>query len=250
MRVLSLTFALLVVAVATPSAPAADDGGTFERPPLAAALDSCAASALPAERVAVFTGSMPAIASSNRMAMRFDLERLRPGDKRFRRVIAPSFGVWERSLPDRAGFVFRKRVDGLQVPATYRVRVRFRWESASGQIVRRSQHRTAACQQPDLRPDLVPEAVTAIVDAPGLALYRVKVRNTGRATAGPFTVRVGGGSVEVRQLVAGKRTTVLVLAPACAFGERLFVRVDADGRVDEADERGNLLRGICPVLSG
>lgn len=248
MRALPLTLALFVLAA--PSAVPDDARATFERPRLTAALESCSPSVLPAQRVAVFTGSMPALDTSDRMSMRFDLERLRPGERRWHRVAgAPAFGVWERSLPHRAGFVFRKRVDGLQVPASYRVLVRFRWENAHGEIVRRTQRRTGACQQPDLRPDLVAEAVSAIVDAPGLALYSVKVHNAGRAGAGPFTVRVGTGSTEVAQLAAGRRTTVLVLAPACASGTRLLVRVDADGRVDEADERGNLLRSICPVLA-
>ena len=245
---LPLTISLALLAFAAPAA-VAQAPPSLDRPPLSAALDSCTPSVLPAERVAVFSGSMPALDSSDRMSMRFDLERLRPGERRWRRVPgAPAFGLWERSLPNRAGFVFRKRVDGLQVPASYRVVVRFRWESANGQIVRRRQRRTGACQQPDLRPDLVPETVTAIVDVAGLVLYSVKVRNVGRSTAGPFTVRVGSASTEIAQLAEGRRTTALVLAPACAPGSRLLVRVDADARIDEADERGNLLRGVCPVL--
>ena len=249
MRTLPLSLALL--ALAAPAAVAGDTPADLDRPELAAALESCIPSALPAERIAVFNGSMPAVDSSARMSMRFDLQRLRPGERRWRRVSgALGFGVWERSLRNRAGFVFRKRVDGLQVPASYRVRVRFRWENANGEIVRRRQRRSALCQQPDLRPDLMPEVVTAIVDVPGLALYSVNVRNVGRSVAGPFVVRVGTGSIEVAQLGAGRRTTVLVLAPACASGSGLLVRVDADGRVDEADEQGNLLRAVCPLLAG
>jgi hypothetical protein len=249
MRTLPLSLTLL--ALAAPGAVADDTPPDLDRPSLAATLESCSPSALPAERIAVFSGSMPAVDSSARMSMRFDLERLRPGERLWRRVSgAPGFGVWERSLRHRAGFVFRKRVDGLQAPASYRVRVRFRWESANGEIVRRRQRRSALCQQPDLRPDLVPEAVTAIVDVPGLALYSVNVRNVGRSSAGPFAVRVGVGSIEVAQLPAGRRTTVVVLAPACAPGARLLVRVDADGRVEEADEHGNLMRAVCPLLMG
>jgi len=251
MRISPLSLALLALAILAPAAVADDTPPDLVRPSLAAALESCVPSALPAERVAVFSGSMPALGRSDRMSMRFDLERLRPGERRWRRVIgAPAFGTWERSLRNRAGFVFRKRVDGLQTPASYRVRVRFRWVSADGEIVRRTQRRSAPCQQPDLRPDLVAETVTAIVDVPGLALYSVSVRNVGHASAGPFTVRVGAGSIEVAQLPAGRRTTVLILAPACASGSRLLVRVDADARVDEADEQGNLLRAVCPLLMG
>jgi hypothetical protein len=76
------------------------------------------------------------------------------------------------------------------------------------------------------------------------------VRNAGRSASGPFTVRVGSASIEIGPLPAGRRTRALVLAPPCTRNARLLVRVDADGRVDESDERGNLLRSVCPLLDG
>ena len=73
---------------------------------------------LPAQRVASFVGSMPAIAGAERMQMRFDLQRRRARRAALargaRRRRASASG--RRPMPGRAGFVFHKRVDGLQVP--------------------------------------------------------------------------------------------------------------------------------------
>jgi hypothetical protein len=221
---------------------------TAEVPPLSAALEDCATSALPAQRVAAFVGSMPALSGAVRMQMRFDLQRRRPGEKLWHRVPAvEGFGVWETALPGRAGFVYHKRVDGLQVPAAYRATVSFRWYRSDRTLARRARRRTAPCSQPDLRPDLQAGDVRAVLDArPAFAIYTVVVRNDGRSPAGPFTVRVAGGVSEVPSLAAGGKVEVAVLAPACVAGTLVRAVVDADRRVDEADER-NALRRACPL---
>lgn len=238
----------VALAVCAPAAHAAAHATATEPPPLKASLESCLTSPLPVERVATFVGSMPAIAAAERMQIRFDLERRRPGERRWRRIRAPGFGTWERSQRNVAGFVFRKRVNGLWVPASYRARLRFRWIAPGGRVVRRAHGRTAACAQPDLRPNLVPGALTAILDAqPGFAIYTLVVRNKGRSAAGPFAVRVGSGTAEVEPLGAGEQRVVTVLALACQPAEAIVARVDADGRVEESHERGNASRRRCPL---
>ena len=222
---------------------------TTQPPPLAAGLETCTTSALPAQRVAGFVGSMPAMNGADRMQMRFELQRRRPDEKLWHRMRGVAgFGVWESAMPGRAGFVFHKRVDGLRVPAAYRAIVRFRWQRSDGLIVRHVRKRTPACSQPDLRPDLVPGALSAVLDArPALAVYTLVVRNAGRSPAGPFTVRVAGASVEVAGLDAGAQADVAVIAPACLPGSAVRAVVDADQRIDEADER-NALRRRCPLF--
>ncbi|CAN5188992.1 hypothetical protein BH20ACT16_BH20ACT16_03460 [soil metagenome] len=224
---------------------------TIEPPPLQAALESCLASPLPIARVATFVGSMPARAGAVRMRVRFELERRRPGERRWRQIKAPGFGTWKRSAANVAGFVFRKRVNGLWVPASYRARVRFQWIAKDGSIVGRAHARTPACAQPDLRPNLAPGPLTAILDAqPGIAIYTLVVRNTGRSAASAFSVRVGSGSAEVGSLQPGEQRLVAVLALACNPGEMIIARVDADGRVEESEERGNATRRRCPLVLG
>ncbi len=154
-------------------------------------LETCETSSLPVGRVASFVGSMPAIDGATQMQMRFELQRRRPAERLWRSVKgAQGFGVWETADPGRAGFVFHKRVDGLQVPATYRAGVRLRWLDGDGEILRSARRRTAACAQPDLRPDLVVKSLRAVLDArPAFAIYTVLVCNDGRSDAGPFAVQ-------------------------------------------------------------
>jgi hypothetical protein len=114
--------------------------------------------------------------------------------------------------------------------------------------VRGAQLRTPACAQPDLRPNLVPGPLTGIFDTrPGLALYTLVVRNTGRSAAGPFSIRVGGATQDVDGLGAGQQRTVLVLNAICLAGTSTVAEVDAGNRVDESFERGNAARRRCPL---
>lgn len=243
LRIGSLVVACLLtgVGVAVAQAPA-----SAHAPPLSATLETCQTSALPVERVVSFVGSMPALAGE-RMQMRFDLERRRPAERLWRRARGvQGFGVWERARPGRAGFVFHKRVEGLQVPAAYRAIVRLRWYRA-GRLARSASRRTAVCNQPDLRPDLVPGALRAVLDArAALAVYTLVVRNAGGSPAGPFAVRVAGGVSEVAGLMAGQQLEVAVVGAICFPGSLVRAVVDADRRVDEADEHDSLL-SACPL---
>lgn len=243
----------VLIALAAPAACAYADATPDETkpPPLEASLESCLTSALPVERVATFVGSMPLLAGADHMRVRFDLERRQPGQRRWRRIQAPGFGSWERSAANVAGFIFRKRVNGLWVPASYRARVRFQWIAKDRSIVRRAHARTPACVQPDLRPNLVPDALTAVLGSqPGVAIYTLLVRNTGRSAASAFSVRIASGSAEVASLEPGEQRLVAVFALACSPGEVVVTRVDADGRVEESVERGNAARRHCPLAPG
>lgn len=243
--------AVLAAAVSCVATVPGASAATTTAPPLNAALASCLTSPLPSERVATFVASMPARTGASRLRVRMDLERRKPGERRWRRIRAAGFGTWRRSAANVAGFVLRKRVNGLWVPASYRARVRFRWLARDGSVVRRAHARTPACAQPDLRPDLVPGPLTAILDVrPGIAVYTFVVRNAGRSTTGAFGVRVGSAEAEVGPLAAGQRRAVLVIAAACVPGETVVARVDADRRVEESSERGNAARRRCPLTLG
>lgn len=237
--------------VAVAQTPASPPPPPPPPPTLSAALEACTRSALPAQRVASFVGSMPAITGADRMQMRFELQRRRLAERRWRTVHGvQGFGIWETALPDRAGFVYHKRVDGLGVPASYRAVVHFRWNDDDGTLVRRALRRTPACWQPDLRPDLAATSLRAVVDvsvAP--AVYRLLVRNDGRSAAGPFAVQVAGALSEVAGLAAGETIAVTVAGAPCAAGGSVRAVVDADFRVDESGERNNGLRRSCPLAS-
>ncbi|MGZ6674885.1 MAG: hypothetical protein ACXVFM_21315, partial [Solirubrobacteraceae bacterium] len=104
---------IVLLALALPAAAQA------QAPPLRARLSACQNGPSAIDRTATFVGSMPAIAGTKRMWMRFDLfARVAPSTD-FAAVKAPKLGVWQKSAPGRvsSGFVFTQRVQGLTAPA-------------------------------------------------------------------------------------------------------------------------------------
>jgi hypothetical protein len=243
-RTLALLSSLALALALAPSAAA--QGAGDAPPPLAAQLTLCTTGADPAERVAEFTGSMPALAGTDRMAMRFELLQRRPGrTPAYRRVSAPGLGAWQRSEPGRGGFVFTKRVEALAAPATYRATVRFRWYDADGAVQRTVARRTPLCRQPDLRPQLRLVALTSDLDG-----VRATIANLGASDAGPFVTTasvdgVPGTAVTTELLAAGEEAVVDLPAPPCPPGGTLRATVDSALAVAESSERDNAGTVIC-----
>ena len=222
---------------------------TAEAPPLSAQLEACTTSALPAQRVAAFVGSMPAMSGSMRMQMRFDLQRRRPDEKLWHKVPGvQGFGIWETALPGRAGFVYHKRVDGLQVPASYRAIVRFRWYRPDGTVARHGAQAHAP-RAPS------PTCVRTSRSAP-CARCSTRARRSPSTRSRPQRGALAGGRVRgarrrrgsprSRALGPASSVEVAVLAPACLPGRSSRAVVDADRRIDEADER-NALQARLPA---
>jgi hypothetical protein len=103
----------------------------------------------PDQRKAVFTGRMTHVPGSVRMVLRFKLfQRDADGDwvaLRNRRLERR-----HRSLPGVRTFVYRQTLRGLPSGYAYRVLVRFRWYSDSGEVVLRERHRSRSCRVPSL----------------------------------------------------------------------------------------------------
>jgi hypothetical protein len=241
-------FVVLVLLLALVPATA---GAQEQRPALAATLAACESGPQPAERFAVFTGSMPALAGTRRMWMRFDLMERRGTSKRWRRLRATAFGRWERSkVPGASGFIYTKRVERLKEAARYRAVVRFRWFDEDGRVQRETRRTTPTCDQPSQRPNLVVEAV-GIAPGPDAATYRylVTVVNAGRTPADAFTLGLVTADRDlvrdVPGLAAGGRTTVEVLGPRCEEGAPVDVTLDVRGVVAESDERDNTSMTAC-----
>ena len=177
--------AALIVTLVLLALPAAAQA---QAPPLRAKLSACASGPAASDRTATFVGSMPAVAGTKRMWMRFDLfMRVAPATD-FAAVRAPKLGVWQKSARGRAssGFVFTQRVQGLTAPASYRVQVRFRWYGVGGKLLRSTTRTSATCKQPDQRPDLRAGVLDAVrgwrFEPATKGGVRVKVRWTARQT--------------------------------------------------------------------
>jgi hypothetical protein len=190
--------------------------------------------------------------------MRFDLYAEEPGQPERRLKGLATFGVWERSAPGVPGFVYDKRVDALAAPASYRVRVSFRWYDRKGVVVRKAERTSGACKQPDKRPDLQVVGI-GFGPVPGdaaLLRYAVTIRNTGRGpVVAPSTVglQVGGAaqpSLTLPPLAAGAAATVVFTAPACAPGSTVQALADAARGIVEVVEDDDAAVRACPAAAG
>jgi len=240
--------ALLVLALAAPAA-----GAAVPRWAAKAVLADCerATAGDTAARAAVFEGQMRAVRGAARMQMRFTLQARTPDMSRWASVAAPGFGTWVSSQSGTSRYVYTKRVEGLLAPASYRVQLRFRWLSASGRRLASARRNSAACRQPDPRPNLVVSslAVRPTVRA-GRYRYVAFVRNTGRSAAEESELRVAVGGAElpfapVIALEPGEGVEVAVEGPACAEGAPVDADADAGDAVDERDEADNRFTRLC-----
>ena len=237
---------LAVLALCAWAAPA----GAQERLPLRATLASCTAGPKSKDRVAVFTASMPALAGTSRMRMRFDLEE-RSAKRGWRRIEAPRFTGWVRSKSSGAsGLVYTKRIERLRQGRTYRSVVRFRWYDEDGRLQKAATRRTAPCEQPDQRPDLRIDGLTVTPLGDGMARYAITIVNDGLTGADDFTVGLttpaGDATRTVAGLAAGDRTTVEIRLGSCSPTDKVEATADVKDTVDESDERHNRYLTFCP----
>lgn len=247
----ALVSAAIVVPAVAVAAPRSADSES-SRPALAAKLASCRTGTADEGGTARFTGSMPAVRGSRRLAMRFELERRREGDEEdWERISAPTFGSWERSRPGVSGFVYSKTVEGLTAVAAYRAVVRFRWIDARGRTVRTRRRTTTACRQPDPRPNLTLERLRPAISSTG-PVAELTIRNTGRGdTLAPAVVAFAAGGVEAPSQTVpplGPGVTAVVTFPlsGCAPGQSMTATIDPVDGIDEALETDNMLTRPCP----
>jgi hypothetical protein len=246
MRRALFAFSVLGLWLSLSVAVAAED-----RVPLRATLAACESGPAPEQRFAVFTASMPALAGTERMWMRFDLMEKRARARRWTRLRAPAFGRWDRSHEAGAsGFIYTKRVERLKETARYRAVVRFRWLDGRGRVQRETRRVTRTCTQPSQRPNLRVESLGIAPGADaGTSRYLVTVVNDGRTDAAAFTLGlVAGGREQVRDvpgLATGGRTTVELTGPRCEAGQQVAATLDIRGVVLEADERDNRAMRLC-----
>src|SRR5262249_18841553 len=139
------------------------------------------------------------------------------------------------SLPGKPGFIYEKRVDQLQAPASYRALLRFRWYDKHGKLQRTARRTSPTCREPDPRPDLaVGRTVTATEAGMGRLRYLIRVRNDGRSDVGPFDTQltVEGTPqqpVSVAGLPAGGTTKVAIVGMRCVMGTQIKIAVDSGG---------------------
>ncbi len=239
----------LLGALAPATAPALETSPgplAAARAPAAVKLVECSL----AEQAATFRGRMSRSSGSSRMGMRFTLQE-RTGDGGFRAVAAPGLERWRRSKPGVGTFAYRQEVRALARNTAYRMRVDFRWWSASGPVLRRARRLSPVCRQyealPNLRARVLGAAATKVA---GVVRYAVRLRNVGRAAAAAAPVRltVDGNVVDTRSvpLAAGKQRTLSFRGPECR--QAVEVRADPDALIVETVEDDNTQLVACAEL--
>jgi hypothetical protein len=230
-------------------------GAQAQAPPLRAKLAACHSGPAATDRTATFVGSMPAVAGTKRMWMRFDLLARLPPATTYATVKVPKLGVWQKSAPGKtsSGFVFTQRVQALVAPGSYKALVRFRWYDKAGHLLRSTTRYSPVCKQPDQRADLSAGTLDTVRGPqPNEATYELEVRNDGHTAAGPFDVvlTVGGVEQPAQRVTdglapAGTRTVTFV-APRCAAGSTLRFELDAEDEVEESGEVDDVVERACP----
>ena len=239
--------ALGAAALALPASATAATQRTYSAP-----LVSCTTGLLPTQRSLEVDAVMRPIGRAARMALRLDLLQRTPQTGAYARIGGPGLGIWKRSHKNVPSFELDQRVDNLAAPASYEMRVSFRWYSASGKVLRTSHRTTKACHEPDLRPNLKIRSVIVTPPAtkPGQWHYTVVVRNGGGGPAGPFNVSYSptGRPVQtlpIAGLGAATQSRVTFAGPACDSASPPTFAVDPSNQVQESNEADNSATATC-----
>jgi CARDB len=231
-----LAVPLMILAAALAAAPASGRVADAALPATVKLAD-CSVE----ESSAAFYARMRPVAEADRMSMRFVLlERHAEGYQALR---APGLSRWHRSKPGVSAFGYRQIVRGLRPGGVYRVRVSFRWHSASGELVERTRRTSRACRQFDEVPNLTSVvAGSEPTKTPGVLRYLMRIANTGAAPAQDVAARlsVDGGVVDtvtIASLEPGGSREVAVVGPACTAS--VSSMADPDGVIVESSEDDN-----------
>lgn len=115
-----------------------------------ATLEQCVTSTVQSERSATFIAHMVAPDTTQRMAIKIQLQQRLYGESQYRTIAAPGLGIWHSSEPGVRIDNYVQQVTNLTAPASYRALVEFRWLNSKGHLLRRTELHTSHCSQPTL----------------------------------------------------------------------------------------------------
>ncbi len=141
-----------LIAFALAAGPAVADASQPARATLDGFVCERAGNAL--DRVIAVVGVMRPMSGTQRMQMKFVLERKTSGSYAFTPVQGGDLGRWREPNPVTLGqqpsdvWRLRKLVANLPGPATYRLRVIFRWLGSGTAVLGRSMLSSETCSEP------------------------------------------------------------------------------------------------------
>jgi hypothetical protein len=213
----------------------------------------------PPARAVGITAEMRPLSKTKKMELRFQLLRKTKPHGKFYSVSGGDLGSWllpsNPTLGQRAAdvWILHKQVVGLSAPAQYRLRVTFRWFGAHGHVLATTTRESAICSEPELRPDLIVQSITAqpVTGHPRENRYMAVIRNAGASAAGPFEILFSpGGSLQTRTVSVGglpahKSIKRSFIGPVCSNASATSVTVDPNDMVDDLNRSNNSLTAVC-----
>jgi hypothetical protein len=221
----------------------------------------CVTALDPPSRAISVTAVMRPLRGTSRLQLKFQLYSRSSSNTPFTRVRGGDLNSWvspaDSTLGTRAGDVWRvnKPVVDLKAPATYRLRVTFRWIGAHNKVLGTIARTTPTCYQPELRPDLQVRSI-GVEAVPGDAnanAYVAVIRNRGATAAGPFQVQFIDGSTVRTHSVSGLPAHSTIrqrfVGPLCTSGPAT-VTADPVDAIDDYNRTNNSLNVTCSSTSG
>jgi hypothetical protein len=205
------------------------------------------------------TAVMRPVAGTRHMRLRFELLASQRRIGPYQAVFGPNLERWvspaDPRLGTRPGDVWQvpHPIVGLNAPAFYKIRVRFRWLDRSGHSLAQRVLVSAICHQLELRPDLVAQSLTITPAAvSGDDAYLAAIADQGLTGAGPFDVQLGfaDGTFLTRHVLwlGRQRTrTIRFVAPSCVAGSAVTLTVDPSAQIDDYNRANNVLTLTCPA---
>jgi hypothetical protein len=205
---------------------------------------------------------MRPVSGTERMALKFGLERRTNRTAPFVRVRGHGLDKWEYPTdPPTLGqlpgdvWMLKHNVVNLAGPEYYRFRASFRWIGSNARVLMQSTRVSAVCAQPEPRADLEVRSVTITQITAQEYRYVAAIRNGGATAAGRFAValRSDGSTLQsqpVQSLAPQATARVSFSAPACAASSTIAVVADPDRAVDDFNRSNNRMAVPCAAAAG
>jgi hypothetical protein len=216
----------------------------------------------PSDRSVSVSAVMRPLPGTEKLEMQFSLLERSGGSATFQTVVrAGDLGVWispkDPTLGQQPGDVWElsKPVINLDAPASYRLRVAFRWIGAHSNVIGTAVRLSRSCNQRELRPDLLVKSISVSSDPgrPQKDLYTSVIANRGATGAGPFEVLFTPGDDSAPKthtvgfLGAGQAIRQTFVGPLCDAASPPTVTADAASQVDDYNRANNTLTAACPA---
>ncbi len=221
----------------------------------------CQQASEPAGRGMQTIAVMRPLSGTKAMRLRFELLSKPRSGGGYTVVAQGDLGRWiaptnPPTLGQRPGdkWILKKQVVDLAAPASYRLRVDFRWLGTHSRVLGTATRYSPVCVQ--TAPDLLVKsiAVRPVSGKPNLNRYIAVIGNDGDAGAGPFVVQFTDPPASPKSRTVSylrPRDTVResFVGPKCTSGTATMT-VDPGDQTDDYNRSNNVMTAVCSGSAG